>query len=109
MKPPPPRFPASGTVTASAKAVATAASIALPPARSTVRPTSAAWASWATTACLVRVGSPARATGIQTTPIITPAMRILADPRPGFIGLPKRDDLGLNVPQREGFYHKSNP
>src|SRR5208337_5396395 len=39
----PPRLPASGTVTARAKAVATAASMALPPARSTFRPTSAAW------------------------------------------------------------------
>src|SRR5271165_3097260 len=108
MKPPPPRFPASGTVTASAKAVATAASMALPPARSTFQPTSAAYTSWATTACLVKVGSPACATGIQTTPI-TPAMRILADPRPGFIGLPNRDDLVSYVLQRDGSYHKSNP
>src|SRR5271157_2564940 len=108
MNPPPPRFPASGTVTDKAKAVATAASMALPPARSTFRPTSAAWASWAATTCLVKVGSPACATGTQTTPI-TPAMRILADPRPGFIGLPNRDDLVSNVLQREGAYHKSNP
>src|SRR3954468_9480897 len=40
MKPPPPMFPASGNVTASAKAVATAASTALPPSRKTSRPTS---------------------------------------------------------------------
>ena len=33
MKPPPPRFPASGRVTARANAVAIAASIALPPRR----------------------------------------------------------------------------
>src|SRR5437867_3756565 len=40
MKPPPPMFPAAGYVTASANAVATAASTALPPRRSTCAPTS---------------------------------------------------------------------
>ena len=49
--------PASGSVTARANAVAIAASIALPPWRSTSRPTSAACPSWATTTCLVKVSS----------------------------------------------------
>src|SRR4051812_36422742 len=40
MKPPPPRLPAEGCVTASAKAVATAASTALPPWASTPAPAS---------------------------------------------------------------------
>src|SRR5947199_8085559 len=40
MKPPPPRFPACGYVTARAKAVATAASTALPPFLRISRPTS---------------------------------------------------------------------
>src|SRR3712207_1904849 len=39
MKPPPPRLPAAGYVTASAKATATAASTALPPRRMTSTPT----------------------------------------------------------------------
>ena len=39
MKPPPPMLPAVGCVTARAKAVATAASMALPPARMTSKPT----------------------------------------------------------------------
>src|SRR6266581_9670015 len=39
MNPPPPMFPASGQVTASAKAVATAASTAFPPRIITSRPT----------------------------------------------------------------------
>src|SRR3954449_9338251 len=40
MKPPPPRLPASGCVTASANAVATAASTALPPCARTLAPAS---------------------------------------------------------------------
>ena len=40
MKPPPPMFPAPGYVTASANAVATAASTALPPRRRMLAPTS---------------------------------------------------------------------
>jgi hypothetical protein len=47
--PPPPRLPAWGRVTARAKALATAASTALPPRRSTAAPTAAARASWAAT------------------------------------------------------------
>jgi hypothetical protein len=39
MKPPPPKFPAAGYVTASAKATATAASTALPPRFMTSTPT----------------------------------------------------------------------
>ena len=39
MKPPPPRLPADGYVTASAKPTATAASMALPPAAMTSAPT----------------------------------------------------------------------
>ena len=42
MNPPPPMFPASGFVTASAKAIATAASTALPPALRMFNPTSVA-------------------------------------------------------------------
>src|SRR3954471_9213132 len=42
MKPPPPMFPALGCVTASAKAVATAASTALPPFLRMAAPTSEA-------------------------------------------------------------------
>ena len=42
MKPPPPRLPANGCVTAIAKPTATAASTALPPFCSTATPTSAA-------------------------------------------------------------------
>src|SRR6056297_1073664 len=42
MKPPPPRFPASGQVTAKASAVAIAASTAFPPAANTSRPASLA-------------------------------------------------------------------
>ena len=48
-KPPPPKFPAWGKVTAKAKEVATAASTALPPSRRIWAPTAAAWASWAAT------------------------------------------------------------
>jgi hypothetical protein len=39
MKPPPPMLPAVGCVTASASAVATAPSMALPPSRMTFQPT----------------------------------------------------------------------
>ena len=57
MKPPPPTLPAAGQVTAIAKAVATAASTALPPFCSTETPTSAAIASMATTMpCRARTG-----------------------------------------------------
>src|SRR3990172_1543437 len=49
MKPPPPRFPAEGWVTARAKATATAASTALPPWRRISIPASAAKGSAATT------------------------------------------------------------
>src|SRR5271157_4749031 len=57
MKPPPPMFPAVGWVTASANPTATAASIALPPARSTSTPAWVAWRSRVTTmACCARTG-----------------------------------------------------
>ena len=49
MKPPPPMLPADGWVTASANAVATAASTALPPFASTVAPASHAGAETQTT------------------------------------------------------------
>ena len=49
MKPPPPMFPASGFTTASAKCVATAASTALPPACSMLRPAALARESVLTT------------------------------------------------------------
>ena len=49
-KPPPPRLPASGHVTASAKATATAASAALPPFLRISMPTRAAFSSAAATA-----------------------------------------------------------
>ncbi len=49
MNPPPPILPALGSTAASAKAVATAASTALPPSRSTATPTSVASAWSATT------------------------------------------------------------
>src|SRR5262249_39461295 len=49
MKPPPPRFPALGSVTASAKPTATAASTALPPPRRIFAPTSEASALEETT------------------------------------------------------------
>jgi hypothetical protein len=49
MKPPPPRLPALGKVTANANATAIAASTALPPAASTSAPTLAACGSGATT------------------------------------------------------------
>jgi hypothetical protein len=42
MKPPPPMFPAAGKVTVNAKAIATAASTALPPRLRTETPTSEA-------------------------------------------------------------------
>src|SRR5512133_457038 len=63
VKPPPPRLPACGKVTASAKPVATAASTALPPARITSTPAALASAlllaiiAWAPK---VAPGSPAR-------------------------------------------------
>ena len=49
MKPPPPMLPALGSVTASAKAVATAASTALPPLARTAAPASHAGADVHTT------------------------------------------------------------
>src|SRR4051812_15183741 len=49
MKPPPPRLPAAGKVTASAKPVATAASTALPPAFRISSPTTLARALLLTT------------------------------------------------------------
>ena len=49
MKPPPPRLPARGRVTASAKPTATAASTALPPRFNMSKPTRDAAASWLTT------------------------------------------------------------
>ena len=49
MNPPPPILPAVGWVTASAKAVATAPSMALPPSRITVQPTSEAMSLCETT------------------------------------------------------------
>src|SRR5712691_2892194 len=70
MNPPPPRLPACGCVTASAKATATAASTALPPRCSASSPmcvarfswlTTIAW--WATIACAGGNGVSARAAG----------------------------------------------
>ena len=56
--PPPPMFPAVGCVTASANAVATAASTALPPSRMIWKPTSEAIALWLTTMPrLARIGA----------------------------------------------------
>ena len=49
MKPPPPRLPARGRVTASAKAVATAASTALPPCAMICAPIRLDSAFWLTT------------------------------------------------------------
>ena len=57
MKPPPPMFPAAGRVTASANAVATAASTALPPWRRMAAPTSDAGPD-ADTTIPVRDGTP---------------------------------------------------
>ena len=58
MNPPPPRFPASGHVTARARATATAASTALPPRFMTSTPTREAMASTvATMPCFARAGS----------------------------------------------------
>ena len=58
-------FPAVGWVTASAKAVATAASTALPPSRSTAPPTSEAMVLWEMTiAFLARTGSAAAKTSV---------------------------------------------
>ena len=57
MNPPPPRLPAVGCVTASAKPTAIAASMALPPAFNTASPASAASGSCATTMpCLYWIG-----------------------------------------------------
>src|SRR5262245_6017914 len=57
MKPPPPMFPAVGWVTASANAVATAASTAVPPSASASRPIVAAIVLWqATIPSRARVG-----------------------------------------------------
>ena len=49
MKPPPPRLPARGRLTARAKPTPTAASTALPPAAKIATPTRVAVASWAAT------------------------------------------------------------
>ncbi len=55
--PPPPRLPATGWTTASAKPVATAASTALPPARRISRPASEArWCTLTTMPCCARTG-----------------------------------------------------
>src|ERR1035437_2606162 len=60
-KPPPPRLPAAGCTTARAKPVATAASTALPPARSVSRPASEArWWTLTTMACRARTGCSSR-------------------------------------------------
>src|ERR1019366_9192906 len=56
MNPPPPILPATGCVTASAKAVATAASTALPPCFRTARPTSEAGSETVTTTPLRNSG-----------------------------------------------------
>ena len=57
MKPPPPRLPARGSVTASAKPTATAASTALPPRFKISNPTRDAAASCVTTMpCLATTG-----------------------------------------------------
>src|ERR1019366_6554736 len=62
MKPPPPMLPAVGWVTARANPTATAASIALPPARRTSTPAWVAWRSRVTTiACRARTGCAAHA------------------------------------------------
>src|SRR2546426_3753674 len=64
MKPPPPMLPAVGCVTASAKAVATAASMAVPPSCSTTAPILEAVSSCATTIpCFARTGD-----GFVSTP-----------------------------------------
>ena len=52
MNPPPPRFPAFGSVTARAMPTATAASTAFPPSRSTRKPTAVAFRSAVTTIAL---------------------------------------------------------
>ncbi len=62
MNPPPPMLPAEGCVTASANPVAMAASTALPPARSTARPT---WLARRSTDTTIPFGD--RAGGRDTT------------------------------------------
>src|SRR5262245_27579809 len=57
MKPPPPRFPALGKVTARAKWTAMAASTAFPPRRRTSAPASEAWGSGAATTPPARGGA----------------------------------------------------
>src|SRR5215468_6171120 len=59
MYPPPPRLPAAGCVTASAKAVATAASTAFPPFFRIASPASDAMGSTDTTAPLANESGPA--------------------------------------------------
>src|SRR5262245_39810978 len=71
MKPPPPRCPAPGCVTASTKPTATAASMAFPPARNTSMPAADACASVDPTmpwrACTGSREAPRGATGALTT------------------------------------------
>src|SRR6185503_7835169 len=67
MKPPPPRFPAAGCVTASANATAIAASTALPPRFMISTPTREATSFVeATIPCFARTGSRAAAIGAFT-------------------------------------------
>src|SRR5262245_29756882 len=106
MNPPPPMLPASGQVTARAKATATAASTALPPFLRTATPTSAAGADTHTTMPLrpvaewaagagvpaARAASRARAAGADFIPVLpekvswTGAHRPRVDPLQGVAG-----------------------
>jgi hypothetical protein len=73
MKPPPPRFPASGSVTASAKPTATAASTALPPCFRIANPASLACRSAvATKPCRARTALRSAASGAAVTDTTTP-------------------------------------
>src|SRR6516162_3219787 len=66
MKPPPPMFPAAGSTTASAKAVATAASTALPPfSRISTPAREASSSSVVTIPCAARTGSAGQAFSVK--------------------------------------------
>ena len=83
--------PPPGGVTASAKAVATAASTALPPCRRTSRPTSAAWPSWADDH-VPREGPRPRVDGVAPTASARPRAR----PRPAASDRCVRTDSALD-------------
>ena len=85
MKPPPPMLPAVGCVTASANAVATTASIALPPPWITLKPICEAMSLWVITipnlarwgaepACSVRVAT------ARTAMVVKSPRRIMEPP-----------------------------